>query len=122
MILDGRAHVFELSHIKLEPFSTDDLGKHERSYPIPDSKAVGFGDPVNMIDGDNETSSRHVLDNDCRTTWDIFAHVACNGPGIGIETASWSGSHDDPYCLAFVEGCGCVSHTRQEQSAKERCC
>jgi hypothetical protein len=114
VILDRRAYVFELSDIELEAFSTDDLSEHEGSYPIAESKTVGFGYPIDMIDGDDKPSAWHVLDDDCRMARDIFAHVPCNGPGVRVEAAARRGAHDDPYCLTFVEGRGCVSRTGQE--------
>ena len=70
---------------------------------MAEGQAVGFGDPVNMIGGDQMAGASHVVDDDGRLPRHMLAEVARDGPRISIEAAAGRSADDHADGLALVE-------------------
>ena len=115
-ILHGHAEPLELARVKFNSWSSQDLVQNLKAMEVADGEAVGFGDPVQMVGGDNTSCSRHILHNDRRITGDMFAHVARNGSGIGIEPAPGGKTYDDTDRLTFKGGLRRVENVMKRHS------
>jgi hypothetical protein len=104
VFLHRGADELELPGVELDPGLPQDLAQHERPVELPYREAVRLGHFVDVVGRDEAPGPGHVLDDERRVAGNVLAHVPRDHPGVRVEAASGSQTHDDPHGPAFEEG------------------
>jgi hypothetical protein len=99
----GHAQPLELADVELDALATDELPHDLVAVEVHDSEAVGPGDLVGVIGGQQAHRARHVLHDHDRTTGDVAAQVTRDGARVCVEASARREAHDDPDRLALEE-------------------
>ena len=94
------------------------LLQEESADEVADGQAVGLGDLVHIVGGNQKSRAGHVVDDEGRVAGDMFAHVAGDGAGVGVVAAAGGGADDDPDGLAAIKiflGKGVETQSQQNE-------
>jgi hypothetical protein len=70
---------------------------------MTDGQPVGFGDFEEMVGRQQAPGARHIVDDDGRISWNMFAEMAGDKTSIRIVPASRRCPNDNSNCFSFVE-------------------
>src|SRR5205823_6575820 len=100
----GRPDVFELPRVELDALLAEDLTEEQPADEVAEGEAVGLGDLVEIVGGDQASRAGHVLDDDRRVARNVPRQMPGDRARVGVEASSRREAHDDADGLALVEG------------------
>jgi hypothetical protein len=99
IVLSRHPDVFEFERIEFNAGLAEELLKKLSANEMADGETVGFGHLEEMVRRNQSARSRHVVNDDGRSTGNMIAEVAGNKACVGIVPATWRGPNDDPNCF-----------------------
>src|SRR5262245_45359314 len=80
-----------------------DLVEIDRWLDRPDGQPIGFDDIVDIIGADNCSCPGHVLDDEVRIAWNVFADKLRNKTSVQVVKTSGTSSSHDSNRLALIK-------------------
>ena len=92
----------ELCPVKFDLGPADELVDVKIRVGSEQSQAVGFGDSINKIRGNNMTCAGHVLHHHIGTARNILSHMRRDHARINIEKVTGLAARNNRDCLALI--------------------
>ncbi len=99
----GATEPVELGPIKLNFLTSRKLIEVKRRIDRRDGQAVGLGNSMKKVGGNNRTAARHVLDDEVRIPGNMFAEMLGDESCVGVIGAPGGGSRDNCDCFSLIK-------------------